>query len=52
MNAKLRFPQGIAAAMVFALALVGCDTGPKSSQGFRLPDGDPEKGKTAFIALK
>jgi sulfur-oxidizing protein SoxX len=40
------------AVAVLAAALAGCDTGPKSGRGFRLPDGDVEKGKTAFLALK
>ena len=40
------------AAAVLAAALAGCDTGPKSGRGFRLPDGDVEKGKAAFLALK
>ena len=36
-----------------ALALIsGCTPGPKSSRGFRLPDGNAEKGKQAFLALK
>jgi mono/diheme cytochrome c family protein len=39
-------------AAVLATALAGCDTGPKSGGGFRLPDGDIEKGKAAFLALK
>lgn len=33
-------------------ATFGCDTGPKSSRGFRLPDGDIEKGKIAFVELE
>lgn len=33
-------------------ALPACDAGPKSPQGFRLPDGDAEKGKQAFLDLK
>jgi hypothetical protein len=42
---------------VFMLAVVlglaaGCDTGPQSAKGFRLPDGDLEQGKTAFVELK
>ena len=36
----------------FALSLAACDAGPKSSMGFRLPDGDIEKGKAAFVELK
>lgn len=34
------------------LAAVGCDPGAKSERGFRLPDGDIEKGKAAFLALR
>lgn len=37
---------------LMAALLSGCDSGPKSSRGFRLPDGDAEKGKQAFLALK
>ena len=33
------------------LLVTGCDTGPKSAQGFRLPDGDPGKGEQSFLAL-
>ena len=40
------------AAAILATALAGCDTGPKSGRGFHLPDGDVEKGKAAFVALK
>lgn len=39
-------------ALVSCLALSGCDTSPKASRGFRLPDGDAEKGKQAFLDLK
>jgi sulfur-oxidizing protein SoxX len=42
----------ISTAAVLVTALAGCDTGPKSGKGFRLPDGDVEKGKAAFLALK
>jgi mono/diheme cytochrome c family protein len=38
--------------VVLAAVLPGCDTGPKSGRGFRLPDGDIERGKAAFLALK
>ncbi|WP_375201240.1 c-type cytochrome [Hyphococcus sp.] len=31
-----------------AVALAGCDLRPTSSYGFRLPDGDAEKGKQVF----
>ena len=36
----------------FVLSMAACDAGPKSSMGFRLPDGDIEKGKMAFVELK
>ncbi len=35
-----------------AICLAGCDTGPKGSVGFSLPDGDVERGKAAFIEFK
>jgi L-cysteine S-thiosulfotransferase len=37
---------------VWGAALAGCDTGPKSGRGFRLPDGDVQKGEAAFVTLK
>lgn len=37
------------AAMV--LVITGCDSGPKGAKGFRLPDGNAEKGKAAFVKL-
>ena len=37
---------------ILGLALVACDSGPKSASGFRLPDGDIERGKTAFLEMK
>jgi hypothetical protein len=30
----------------------GCDTGPKSSKGFTLPDGDAAQGKAEFVAFR
>lgn len=38
--------------LVVAIASLGCVPSPKSGKGFRLPDGNVEKGKEAFIALK
>lgn len=32
--------------------LGGCDVGPKSAVGFRLPDGDPDTGKQLFVELQ
>ena len=34
------------------LGSLACDAGPKSGRGFRLPDGDIERGKIAFAELK
>lgn len=42
-----------AAAAVLLLALAAaCTSGRHSSAGFRLPDGDPARGETAFAALE
>ena len=38
--------------VVSMLLLSACDTGPKGSVGFTLPDGDVEQGKANYIALK
>jgi mono/diheme cytochrome c family protein len=48
-NVKL---QAILVATTLVVAAVGCDTGPKSARGFRLPDGNADKGKAAFISLQ
>lgn len=37
--------------LLLAVLTVACD-GPKSGAGFRLPDGDVERGKVAFLELK
>jgi sulfur-oxidizing protein SoxX len=34
------------------VCLSACDTGPKGSAGFTLPDGDVERGKAQYIALR
>lgn len=34
-----------------ALTLTGCDTGPKGSVGFSLPDGDVQRGKANYISF-
>lgn len=31
---------------------IGCTTGPHSAAGFRLPQGDAGRGRTAFLALE
>ena len=38
--------------VVCLLMLAACDTGPKSAMGFRLPDGDAEKGQALFVELQ
>ena len=35
-----------------AFALSACDTGPKGSVGFTLPDGDAEKGKAHYVKFQ
>lgn len=34
------------------LALVGCDTGPRSAVGFTLPDGDAAAGEANYLAFQ
>jgi len=41
----------LALVCLVPLVLLGCTPGPKSSSGFRLPDGDAEAGKVAFVEL-
>lgn len=40
------------AALLMLSLLSGCNPSPKSSRGFRLPEGDAEKGQQAFTDLK
>jgi L-cysteine S-thiosulfotransferase len=39
-------------ALAFLAMLTAACVNFRSSAGFRLPDGDPERGKTAFVELK
>lgn len=39
-------------ASILLAASFGCTPSPKSARGFRLPDGDVEKGKVAFLDMK
>jgi sulfur-oxidizing protein SoxX len=39
-------------SILAVMGLTACNEGTKSSKGFRLPDGDPEKGKAAFVSLQ
>jgi sulfur-oxidizing protein SoxX len=41
----------IAASGILACLVAGCYAGPKSGKGFRLPEGNVENGKAAFLAL-
>lgn len=49
-NRHSKCPIGLAILVLGALA--GCGPPEKSSSGFRLPDGDIEKGHMAFLDLK
>jgi L-cysteine S-thiosulfotransferase len=42
---------GLLALSLLAMSTAAC-VNPKSSAGFRLPDGEVERGKTAFMELK
>jgi mono/diheme cytochrome c family protein len=39
------------AAAAFLVALLGCSAGPHSPAGFRLPEGNAERGKALFVSL-
>jgi len=39
-------------SVVLLMLLTAACSGPKSGAGLRLPDGDVERGKTAFLELK
>lgn len=38
--------------LVALFASAGCSKGPQSMRNFRLPEGNSERGRTAFVALK
>lgn len=38
--------------LLLTLMIAGCGNNPKSSYGFTLPEGDVDRGKTAFVELK
>ena len=40
------------AGAAMLVLLPGCEPSPKSAQGFRLPDGNAEQGKAAFVKLQ
>jgi len=37
--------------LICASLIIGCDTGPESARGFRLPDGDAATGQVLFVEL-
>lgn len=39
-------------AVALLLLLFGCQAGPKSAAGFRLPDGDVERGRQVFVEMR
>ena len=39
-------------SVVLLMLLTAACSGPKSGAGLRLPDGDVERGKAAFLELK
>ena len=51
MRIRKMFPVLCATACLMFLLTVGC-AGPKSGKGFTLPDGDVDRGKVAFVALR
>lgn len=44
-------PRRMTAVLAFLVLATGCEP-QKSSRGFRLPDGNIDKGREAFVALK
>jgi L-cysteine S-thiosulfotransferase len=44
--------KAVSAILVYAAVLTACMPGPESASGFRLPDGDADRGLTAFTELQ
>jgi L-cysteine S-thiosulfotransferase len=42
----------VSAVLVYAALLTACMPGPESARGFRLPDGDADRGLAAFTELE
>lgn len=42
----------ISLLICFCLTIVGCNRDPTSAAGFRLPDGDAEAGREAFLYMQ
>ncbi len=41
-----------AVCLLILVAVAACDGSPRSAKGFRLPDGDAERGLKTFMALE
>jgi hypothetical protein len=39
-------------AALLAACVAACATGPRSSSGFRLPEGDAARGRAAFVEMR
>lgn len=48
----MRGPVVGALVVLSTLALCGCEAPRKSAAGFHLPDGDPVRGRAAFVELR
>ena len=48
----MRYKLSIILIVLLLILLLACGSGAKSGRGFHMPEGDPEKGKIAFIDLK
>jgi sulfur-oxidizing protein SoxX len=48
----IRQPIHLFSVIILSICVTACDTGPKSSAGFRLPDGNADVGKQLFVQLE
>jgi len=48
----MRFSYELLATTLLLGVTLACNTGPHSSAGFRLPNGDAGRGKNVFLALE
>ena len=48
----IRQPIHLFSVIILSICATACDTGPKSSMGFRLPDGNADVGKQLFVKLE
>jgi mono/diheme cytochrome c family protein len=47
----MRLPR-VALVLVAGVSILACNASRKSSAGFRLPDGDPERGRAVFAEMR